>query len=365
MGNRNVSKNDRLRLSADMELRLKALLNGDLDVPVGHEDGKQPIVEQLFDTSDDEVQEMSDKDIFKLLREQRLEATGHNVNFLIGLASEQEKKEAGKDNAKLLDFGVQRYLKQMLGADLHRKVPAVLKRLNKEFSIWLKEPEMEDGLPASYQTWRETKAHGENPSSHELEDMSDSDCESNRCMIPYARDEHGEVVMVGEYKKMQIFLARQLPAPKGQPLVYLQDKLQELIANKQWPAFHRLLGMLRQYQEAMKDAKVETGHNGLRAVYYLRFGQVVVFSPITYNELAPAEKGKVDARFAAKKAAEAFKAAIETSNGPEDFAKAKAMYKAMIESIRQAEAWWLWKEYVKPYQGLMADELTADDLGLA
>lgn len=350
--------------------QFKSVLNQEF-LDAGESVHGRSVKEQIEDLSPDAAQHLRDLEILKDAKQHQLDDCPENRAFVEGLGGEEA------------------YWVSFLGKGKYKAALKSAERNHTRLHVFkapAKEPE--DGLSESQKTWLETRTRPGIDSSVQyiLEDGSsrkyayDGDMEvdpqvgadeqeSLSFIIPYKRDEDGEVIVSGTYKVMQVYISKaaDLPLPRGKQPKLVQDLLTELAGSADWDKFQAVLSMFRQYRNAMKDrdVSVRTMRNGLRFVYYLPMGQVVLWSPIVHSELAPAAKAEVELRWALKQEGEELlKLSSQLEGDREAYKGLQVRFWEFVSQVREAQTWWLWKPFVAPLMGLYRREVSAEDLGL-
>lgn len=232
------------------------------------------------------------------------------------------------------------YPVQMVGQKAWARAQKLAKKYEVPIRFYREVKAAEDGLSLSYQSWVNTKDHGEVENSstyiHEEDGKrlmgydGDEDFDNTKSIgqqlnrsytLPYVRyqaaGDYTEVRWLsetpegklsnpvkgaervrGEIRKHKgkdgkewpvfaMYLAKELPSNGKHYL--LQDRLDQAYSNQDWDRFNTILEAQKVYKAGMKDRAVDikTCKNGKKYVYFMQFNGFVVFSVIPEKELAP------------------------------------------------------------------------------
>lgn len=343
---------------------LKALVQDNFVVPVG-DHSRMPVVDQILDVGEEQIEHLHDLEIVKNAKDMVcLDDNPNNRAFIEGL-----------------DGGEEAWFTTCLGKKGCATLRAACKRMKIKINMW-RATSTKEGLSSSQKSAINTRRHGivDTSVTYKMEDQGqvryaydgDFDLDPQRgageqdapgFILPYVRNKEGEVVMAGDYKKMHLYVTRILPVPPKTELVFLQDLLAKFVGQ---PQFWALLKIFRTYRQMMQDRspEIKTVRNGFRHVYYVQFKDFFVFSPITFNELTDELKQEVTDRNNLRKEAVALLETAGSLNGGQEFQDFKDRFVAFLGNVRRLEAWYLWKQFVAPHLWMLADDVTADDLGI-
>lgn len=333
------------------------------------------------------IKNLKDREIIKNgLELVRMEDNPENREFIQGIGGEDE------------------WMAGTLGAGKTKQLLAALKRHDMQFNMWIPVVQKE-GMSDKQKTFLETRAHGlvDTSVKYVMEDGQDrgtyydgdmdvdptkpaSEQDKNTGFrIPYLRERTsysiftrgedgksqlvkevaaGQPKEIGGYKVMQIYMAKQLPATKAEDYQLVQWKLNQLAETQQWDKLGYLAAMMRDYRKCAGQRQLQDKDNGTRRVYYKEYGNVVLFSPIVFDELSEGRQERVKAFWIAQKEGQALMELMPTLNGGEGFQEFKDRVKKLTALIREYQLWILWKSCVKPFQHLVFDLNDAKDINL-